>query len=101
MQSCACLVVLQDSSIFSDMATEVDIVTTSCGNCSVRLQHFIAYVRGAANQTALSGPYPWSNYAMHACECLSENGTEQVLVHKVDPAHDVCNASYLSACPTL
>ena len=29
---------------------------TPCGNCSMSLQHFIAYVRGANNVTALIGP---------------------------------------------
>ena len=66
----------------------------------MRLQHFIAYVHGAANQTALAGPAPWSNYAMHACECLAKNGAERVLVRRVVPAHDVCNATYHNACPT-
>ena len=41
-----------DPSMFSSL----DIQQTPCGNCSVRLQHFIAYVHGAANMTTLAGP---------------------------------------------
>ena len=53
-----------DPSMFSSL----DIQQTPCGNCSVRLQHFIAYVHGAANMTTLAGPAPYSNYALHACK---------------------------------
>jgi hypothetical protein len=87
--------------MFSDLAIEVDILTIPCDTCSVGLQKIIAYVRGAVNQTALVGPNPWSNFAMHACECPSKNGTKRVLVRPVGPAHDACNASYPDACPTL
>ena len=50
------------------MFSSLDIQQTPCGNCSVRLQHFIAYVHGAANMTSLAGPAPYSNYALHACK---------------------------------
>ena len=46
------------------------ILTTMCGNCSIPLQHFIAYVYGANNQTRLSGPK--GSHATHACECWSK-----------------------------
>ena len=58
-----------DPSMFSSL----DIQQTPCGNCSVRLQHFIAYVHGAANMTTLAGPAPYSNYALHACKLRAFN----------------------------
>eukprot|EP01046_Picozoa_sp_COSAG06_P007206 COSAG06_NODE_349_length_16992_cov_9.318712_12_plen_624_part_00 len=87
---------------YPSMFSNIDIVQTPCGNCSVRLQHFIAYVHGAANMTSLAGPDPFSNYALHACECIMQTdsgSTQRVLVHDVVRAHDVCNASYHDACP--
>ena len=44
---------------------------TPCGNCSMSLQHFIAYVRGANNVTALIGPDAKSP-PTRACGCLSK-----------------------------
>ncbi len=87
---------------YPSMFSNLDILQTPCGNCSVRLQHFIAYVHGAANMTTLAGPQPYSNYALHACECIVQTNwgsTQRVLVRDVVPSRDVCNASYHDACP--
>ena len=65
-----------DPSMFSSL----DIQQTPCGNCSVRLQHFIAYVHGAANMTTLAGPAPYSNYALHACKLRAFNNQVFMLV---------------------
>jgi hypothetical protein len=55
---------------YPSMFGEAAVQRTPCGNCNVRLQHFIAYVHGAANQTVLAGPEPGSNSVLHACECV-------------------------------
>jgi hypothetical protein len=48
------------------------VIETPCGNCSVALQHFVAYVHGAANITRLAGTPACSTPSTRACDCLSK-----------------------------
>ena len=50
------------------------VQNTPCGNCSVALQHFVAYVHGANNITRLTGgvEMPCDTPPTRACDCLSK-----------------------------
>ena len=59
----------------------------------------VSYVRGAANLTSLAGPEPYSNYALHACECVKtgpRGKKQRLLVHDVVVQTDVCNETYVA-----
>ena len=48
------------------------VQNTPCGNCSVALQHFVAYVHGANNITRLTSAPPCDTPPTRACDCLSK-----------------------------
>ena len=55
--------------IYPSIFEPFSISKTPCGDCSVSLGHFTAYVHGANNMGVATGP---KETATHACGCLSK-----------------------------